>query len=162
MFYIYLFVGIVLFTAVLAGLSSAPYVPMRKKDLARFLDIADIKKGDIVYDLGCGDGRVLMSAKKMGAKAIGLELAALNYLYCKIFNRGVDIRFKNFFYEEYKDADIVYMFLSKKTHNFMGKILREQMKSGSKIICYVWSIDGWEPEKINKKEKSATFYLYIV
>ena len=78
MIYIYLFIGLASLTAVLAGFSSAPYVPMRKKDLARFLDIAEIKKGDVVYDLGCGDGRILMSAKKMGARAIGLEISMLN------------------------------------------------------------------------------------
>ena len=162
MAYIFLFLGLLTLSAVLAGLSSAPWVPIRKHDIARFLDIADIKLGDVVYDLGCGDGRILRAAKKKGAKPIGLEISILNYWYCKLFVRNVEIRFKNFFHEDFKDADIVYMFLSQKTHNVMGKILSKQMKSGTKIICYVWPIEGWKPVRINKKEGYPTLYLYKI
>ncbi|MBU4421713.1 methionine biosynthesis protein MetW [Candidatus Parcubacteria bacterium] len=158
MLYLLIIASILLFLSGFAGFLAAPYVPTRKKDVARFLELAQIKKGDIVYDLGCGDGRILKVAKKKGARAIGFELSVPNYLFCRL--RGIKMRFKNFFKADFKDADIVYMFLSKKAHNKMGKILQGQMKKGSKVICYVWPIEVLTPEKIDKLDGSPNMYLY--
>ncbi|MBU1179440.1 methionine biosynthesis protein MetW [Patescibacteria group bacterium] len=160
MIYLLVIASVLLFSAGIAGLLAAPYVPTRKKDVARFLELAQIKKGDIVYDLGCGDGRILKSAKSRGARVIGYELSILNYLLCRF--RGLEMRFKNFFKSNFEDADIVYMFLSKKAHNKMGKVLQSQMKKGSRIICYVWPIDGLKPETIDKLPSRPNLYLYRI
>ncbi len=141
---------------------AAPYVPTRKYDVERFLALAEIKTGDRVYDLGCGDGRISNAAAKRGAKAVGLEFSILNYLFCKIFRPRITTRFKNFFKADFSDADLVYMFLSKKTHNKMGEILRRRMKKGSRIITYVWSIDGFAATKIDKIPGRPNLYLYFL
>ncbi|PIR66793.1 MAG: hypothetical protein COU51_02155 [Parcubacteria group bacterium CG10_big_fil_rev_8_21_14_0_10_36_14] len=160
MLYFLIITSILLFSSGIAGFLAAPYVPTRKKDVERFLELAQVEKGDIIYDLGCGDGRILKAAKKKGARAIGYEFSILNYIFCRL--RGIEMRFKNFFKADFKDADIVYMFLSAKAHNKMGKILHSQMKKGSRIICYVWPIASFSPEKIDKIPGRSNLYLYRV
>lgn len=143
--------------------SAAPFVPTKKKDVNRFLALAEIKPGDRVYDLGCGDGRILAAAAKFGAKAIGLELPILNFWFCKIFRRNnVEMRFKNFFNADFSDADVVYMFLSPSAHNKMGEMLAKQMKPGSRIITYVWPIESLTPIRADKIPSRPDLYLYEI
>jgi SAM-dependent methyltransferase len=156
--YILFFLALIMLSVALA--SAAPFVPTKKKDIGRFLALAEIKAGERVYDLGCGDGRILAAAASRGAKAIGLELSILNYWFCRIFRRDIEMRFKNFFTTDFSDADLVYMFLSPKAHNKIGGILKKQMKTGSRIITYVWPIAGMAPEKINKSPGRPDLYLF--
>ncbi|MFH1193477.1 MAG: methionine biosynthesis protein MetW [bacterium] len=162
MIYILFIISILLFSAGIGGWLAAPYVPTRGRDIPRFLELAEIKKGDIVYDLGCGDGKILVAAASQGADARGFEISILNYLFCKIFRPQIKVNFKNFFKADFREADIVYMFLSPKAHKKMGEILRGQMKKGSKIIAYAWPIEGWEPEKINHAANRPDLYLYKI
>ena len=160
--YFLIVVAILLFSAGIAGYIAAPYVPTRKQDVLRFLRVAEIKKGDLVYDLGCGDGRIPQAAARSGAKAVGLEISILNYYFCKIFRRGFEVRFKNFFTADYREVDIVYMFLSQSAHNKMGEILRRQMKKGSKIITYVWPIEGMVPARVDRVADFPNIFLYVM
>ena len=159
--YLLLIISLLLIPSALAGLSAAPYVPTRKKDVARFLKLAKIEKGEIVYDLGCGDGRLLAAAAKEGARAIGYEMSLLNYLFCLFFRRGIKLKLQDFFKGDFHDADVVYMFLSQKAHNKMGKILTPQMKKGSRIICYVWPIEGMAAEMVDKEAGRPSMYVYV-
>lgn len=162
MIYILIVLSIFLFSAGIAGWIAAPYVPTRKRDVARFLELAKIKTGDVVYDLGCGDGRVLSAAAKQGVRAVGFEISILNYLFCKVFRRGIKVKFKNFFAANFSDADLVYMFLSQKAHNKMGEILKKQLRPGARIITYVWPIDGLVADKVNKTAGQPNLYLYKI
>ena len=161
MSYLFLILALLLIPSALAGLSAAPYVPTKKRDVARFLKLAEIKKGERVYDLGCGDGRLLSAAAKQGARAIGYEMSLLNYLFCLFFRQGIKIKLRNFFKGDFRDADVVYMFLSQKAHNKMEGILAQQMKKGSKIICYVWPMGSMAAEKIDKEPNRPDMYLYV-
>ncbi|KKP33109.1 MAG: hypothetical protein A2312_03715 [Candidatus Staskawiczbacteria bacterium RIFOXYB2_FULL_32_9] len=79
----YIFI-VLLFSAGYACWKGAPWVPTRKNDVERFLKLADIKPGQKFYDLGCGDGRLVIAAAKMGADATGFELSLAQYLHTKI------------------------------------------------------------------------------
>ncbi len=170
MIYLFGFLSLVAFSFVIA--SAAPYVPTRKRDVERFLALAEISaqggsalggKADyIFYDLGCGDGRIPDAAAKRGAKATGLEFSILNYLFCKIFRPRITTRFKNFFKADFSDADLVYMFLSQKAHNKMGEILARQMKPGARIITYVWPIDTRVATKIDQVPGQPNLFLYCL
>ena len=161
MAYVFLFILILMVPSAIAGFLAAPYVPTRKREIGRFLKLAEIKKGDIVYDLGCGDGRLLAAAAKQGARAIGYELSFLNYLFCKLFRRSAEIRLRNFFRGDFHDADVIYMFLSQRAHNKMGKILAGRLKPGARVICYAWPIEGWEAAKIDRQINRLGMFLYI-
>ncbi|MFA5133771.1 MAG: hypothetical protein WC459_03140 [Patescibacteria group bacterium] len=160
--YILLVLSILLFSAGIAGYIAAPYVPTRKKDVDRFLTLAELKRGDLFYDLGCGDGRIPKAAAEAGAKAVGFEISILNYYFCKIFRRGFEVKFKNFYTADYHTVDAVYMFLSQSAHNKMGEILRRQMKKGSKIITYVWPIEGMVPARVDRVADYPNLFLYVM
>lgn len=159
MIYLFGILSLIAFSFVVA--SAAPYVSTRKRDVERFLSLAEIKEGEKFYDLGCGDGRIPDAAAKAGAKAMGMEFSFLNYLFCKIFRPRITTRFQNFFKADFRDADLVYMFLSEKAHDKMGKILQSQMKKGSRIITYVWPIHGLTAIKINQVPGQPNLFLYI-
>lgn len=160
MIYLLIIASILLFSVGIVGFSAAPYVPTKRRDVKRFLLLAEIKAGERVYDLGCGDGKILTAAISCDAAAVGFELSFLNYLFCKLFRRPAEIRFANFFNADFSRADLIYMFLSQKAHNRMGEILQKRHKPGARIISYVWPISGFTPEKIDKMPGRPDLYLY--
>lgn len=158
----------VLFVAITSAWASkvAPWVPTRKADVKRFLQLASIKAGDKMYDLGCGDGRLTAAASKAGANAVGLEISLFPYFIAKVrgfFLKGkYAIKFKDFWKMDLSDADIVYFFLMPKIYPKLKQKLEKDLKKGTKVIAYVWPIDGWTPLEISKHDKKSNIYLYQV
>ncbi len=164
----YLIIFILLGSAFFASLSFAPWVPCRSRDLKRIFEVAELKSGDIFYDLGCGNGKVVLYAgKHFDVKAIGVELAPVMYITCilrNIFHRNKRVKFKlgNLFKEDISKADVVYVWgmPDKLKKKFKDKIKKEA-KSGMKLISYAFKIEGWEPIVVNKpSEKDVSIYLY--
>jgi len=148
---LYLIVMVLLISAAWAGLSAAPWVPLKRKDIARMVELAQIKTGDKVYDLGCGDGRLVFASARAGANAIGIEMFILVYLYAKtksFFVPGSRIIFGNFFRHDLSDADAIFVFLMIKAYPKLIKKLEQELKSGCKIIVYCWPIEQWRDKLI--------------
>ena len=124
-------------------MSFAPWVPSRGRDLKRIFKLADLKPGQIFYDLGCGNGKIVIyAANNYKVKAIGLEISLPLYLICKIrqfFNRGAELEFKlkNLFKENLAAADVIYLFGMPHVLNekFCLK-LKQELRPGTKIISY--------------------------
>src|ERR1035437_2669042 len=96
----------------------APWWRTSKKVARAQCILASVKKGDLIYDLGSGDGTALMiAAKEFGARGIGIEIDLFRYLVSRIFlkvsgvSSSVKILRKNFFSQSIKDADIVFVYL---------------------------------------------------
>ena len=163
-----LFIFICGFSLIFSVLSFAPWVPSRGRDLKRIFKLADLKPGQIFYDLGCGSGQVVIyAANNFKAKAIGLEISLPFYLICRLrqaLNKQSDIefKFKNLYKENLALADAVYFFgiphaLNKK---FCLK-LKQELKPGTKIISYSFKLHDWAPKIIDKpSEKNLPIYLY--
>lgn len=157
---------IFLSTALYAGAKGAPWVPTHKKDVGRFLSLANIKAGEIVYDLGSGDGTLVLAAGKCGARAIGFEISLFPYLLSKARQlagglSNVSIRYKDFFSQNLSGADLVYVFLMPKCYRRLKEKLETQLKPGARVITYVWPVPGWRPVKVDKPTpRSITLYLY--
>ena len=161
------------FSLIFSVLSFAPWVPSRSRDLKRIFRLADLKPGQIFYDLGCGDGRMIIyAANNFKVKAVGLEISLLLYLVCKIrqaLNKQIkqgDIvfKFKNLFKENLAPADVVYLFGIPHVLNekFCSK-LKQELRPGTKIISYSFKLHDWEPKAIDKpNEKDLPVYLYII
>lgn len=151
-----------------AYLSFAPWVPSRKKDLIRIFKLADLKPGETFYDLGCGNGRlVVYAAENFPVKAIGLELAIPLYLICairKFFRRNKNLHFKlkNLFSEYLSDADVVYIFgMPDKLKTKLKEKLEIELKPGARVITYAFPFTDWAPVKIDKPtENDISIYLY--
>jgi len=166
LYYILFFIVIIILaTFAYAGLKGAPWVPTFKKDLSRFIKVADIKPGQTFYDLGCGDGRLLQVAAQQGAKAVGFEISVLPYVLAKIRcfnNKNIKIKYKNFFKTDLSEADVIYFFLMPEHYEKIKKQFKKQCRPGTRVIAYVWPFKDWEPEIIDKVKKQPALYVYKV
>lgn len=153
-----------------ATLKGAPYVPMRRFDVARLIEVADIQEGDVFYDLGCGDGRILEAAAYEGAKSIGYELATLPYLYSlwrarrvsKYDAGSIEVFYKDFWKANLTDADIVYAFQLPRINEEMKSKFENELRDGAKVITYVFRFKGWKPVRVQKEKDKGTIYVYEI
>lgn len=151
----------------IAGISFAPWVPTWQVDVDRALRLAQLKPGEVFYDLGCGDGKAVFAAAKLGAKATGIEIAWPLYLFClvkKVIQHQPLVKFKlgNLFNLDVSDADVVYIFGMPRTiqQKLRDKLERE-LKPGTRVLSYAFPIHGWEPITRDKPTpKQLSIYLY--
>lgn len=130
--------------------SDAPYVATKNQRIKKALKLANIKKGDIFYELGSGDGRVVIEAAKMGAVAFGIEqswirvwlsrwkaknIANAHFIHGDIFKRNLE------------HADIVYIFLLPKGVDKLKPKLKKELKKGSLVITQTFHFRNWRPYK---------------
>ncbi len=166
MYILLIFIIIILLTSAFASWKGAPWVPTWSADIDRIIKLADIKKGERFIDLGCGDGRLVQAAARAGAQAIGYEISLLPFLAAKIrqlFARdNYKIYFKNFWEVNLGDTNIVYVFLTKKAYPRLKQKFEKELKKGTKVITYVWPLDGWKNSTCERKDKQPNLYLYIV
>ncbi len=146
-------------------------IPSHKKGIAKALKLADIKPNERFYDLGCGDGRVLIEAvKKYNCHGIGYELMLPYYLLAKIriklsgLDEKIDLRFKNLFKADLENADVVFCFLTPGLMKKVGKLLENtKLKKGTRVVSYAFSIKGMEPvKKIGHGKENWNIYLYKI
>lgn len=159
---IFFIVIVFLITMILA--SAAPWLPTRRKDMARILALAKIKPDEIFYDLGCGDGRLITEAARAGAKATGFDISLMSFLMTRIRiiaeRSNAKARFKNFFRQDLSKADIVYLFLTPPAMPAVEKKLKTELKNGTRVISYAFSIPGLELITADKQPDRQTIYLY--
>ena len=144
----------------------APWVPTPYKTINKMLKLAKVKPGDIVYDLGSGDGRVIIeAARSFGAKAVGIEIDPLRFMWTKarIFLLGlsnnVNVLLGNFFNIDISDADVVTIYLLQGTNvKLIDKFIRE-LRPGTRIVSNTFTLP--ELKIINHDEKSK-IYVYII
>jgi len=152
-------------TFVYGSYKVAPWVPTWGSDLNRFLKLAEIKPSQVMYDLGCGDGRLICAASEKGACATGFEVSILPYLMALFrihtTQNKAKIKFKNFWDVNISDADIIYFFLMPKIYPAIKEKLDRELKPGAKVIAYTWPIKGWKARKIDKIKGKPNLYLYI-
>ena len=161
--------NLILLSALLSSISMAPFVPARTKDLGRIIKIAGLQKGEVFYDIGCGNGKVVLAAGAAGVRAIGIELSFLNYLSCvirKLFKKsaGVSFRFGNLYKYDLDGADVVYLFGTPSgiDSRLKNKLIKE-LKPRARVVSYVFEIKGWRPTAIDKPDKNrVAIYLYTI
>ena len=119
----------------------APWVPSSMKMVYRMLDLAELQPDDIVYDLGCGDGRlVLAAATRYNVKAVGIEIDPLRYLWCQFLTmllhqrKNIRIIFGNIYNQDYTQADVVMCYLLPEAlKNLEGKF-RQELPAGARVL----------------------------
>lgn len=122
-------------------IKGAPWIPTRMKKLREMLSLLDIRPDEVVYDLGCGDGRFMIKAvKKYKAKAVGIEINLLLYLWCQLLitilglRRRIKIRYGNFFNLDLSDADVVICYLLQETNDKLEDKLLKELKPTARVI----------------------------
>jgi SAM-dependent methyltransferase len=144
-----------------AGYDPAPMDKVRK-----MLNLAGVGPGDTVYDLGCGDGRILVTAARdYGAHAVGVEIDPLRFLFAwlaKLLSgqgRSIRLEYGNFFKKDISRATVVALFLYEPTNNRLKNKFARELKSGTRIVSYIWRIDGWQLVDFLPEDR---IYLYTI
>lgn len=155
-------------TAAWAGIRAAPWLPTRRKDIRRLFDLAELKAGETVYDLGCGDGRILtVAAGEYQAHAVGFEISLLPYLAGLIRRalspnrKNIKLRYADFYRASLKDADVIYCFLTPSAMQKLKTKFVHELKPGARVVSYTFSL-GDLPGVIRDKPepKLPTAYLF--
>lgn len=144
-----------------------PYVPTPAWAIHWMVKHVHLTDGLKVYDLGCGDGRVLRALKgvRPGIVAIGFELAWWPYLLAKWRSRKSDIilRRQSFYRANLYDADVIFCFLMTSLMPKVEGALRGQLRSGTTIISYAFPFPTWQPAEVvtnPKKPNGSKLYIY--
>jgi tRNA G37 N-methylase Trm5 len=150
-----------------------PYVPTPQEVVDRMLALAQVKKGDVVYDLGSGDGRIVITAaKKFGVKAVGFEIDPVRIKESRenIKKAGVghlvEIRQQDIRTVELSPASVLTMYLLPEVNLMIRPNILKQMKPGSRVVSHDFDMGDWKPLKTEYiKDGSSwdhTLYLWHV
>jgi len=158
--------SIITLSLIISGLKGSPYVPTKNKELKAIFEQVDLKKGDKLYDLGCGDGRAIRFAvKEFGVKGVGYDVNTFLIWYSRFlaFIKGlknIDFQVKNILSVDLKDANYIYIFLMPKLIKNLVPLFDSQLKKDAIVISHGFKIEGWEKKltKVIKHEPFPTYY----
>jgi SAM-dependent methyltransferase len=149
------------------------YLPTPQKVVDKMLELAEIKKGDVLYDLGCGDGRIVVTAaKKYGIKAIGFDIDPRRIKEARenVRQNGVEdlvtIRQADIFETDLREASVVTLYLLPELNVRLMPQL-QQLKRGSRIVSHDFDMRGAKPRKVitlpdEGQEEEHTIYVWAV
>jgi SAM-dependent methyltransferase len=129
------------------------YVPTPPNVVDRMLELARVTENDVVYDLGSGDGRIVIAAaKKYGTRGVGIEISPdlVKRARAKAVEEGVDnlVRFEvgDVLKADFRPATVVTLYLDIKFNGWLRPVLEVQLKPGTRIVSHDHAIPGWEPQ----------------
>jgi SAM-dependent methyltransferase len=151
--------------------SLAPYVPTPSDVVDRMLRLAKVGPRDVVYDLGCGDGRIVIAAaEKFGARGVGVDIDAnlINQAEANAKAAGVSGRVKFLVQDamtvDVSDATVVTLYLLSASNVKLRPILTRQLRRGARIVSHSFAMGDWEPEVVDtfrdENGTSRTLYLW--
>ncbi|MDO8425646.1 MAG: hypothetical protein Q7T01_04005 [bacterium] len=154
---------VTLVTFAYAGLRAAPWVPTRTGDVERFVRMARLRPGERFYDIGCGDGRLVSAAAHAGADAVGFECSLLPYAlsWLRPGARG-RVRYRDFWHQPLHDADVIYCWLMPGVYPKLKAKFERECRPGTRIVLYVWPMEGWAPHEVDIAEGSPKLYAYTL
>jgi SAM-dependent methyltransferase len=149
----------------------APYVPTPQEVVDRMLKLAGVSKGDVVYDLGCGDGRIpITAAKRFGATGVGVDIdpqriAEANANAKKEGVAGqVTFLLQDALTVDVSKATVVTLYLLSASNLKLRPILTKQLKPGARIVSHSFSMGDWKADSVDTFVDSAgntrTLYLW--
>jgi precorrin-6B methylase 2 len=143
-----------------------PSRPTRPERIRHALKLVNLQPGETLYDLGAGDGRVLLiAAREFGAKAVGIEVGpiqcALIWLRIVAGGFGDKIRLKwgNYFHADLSQADVVYIYATSREIMRLASHLQRQMKSGSRVVSISADFPEWEPAEFNEEDLIFVYHM---
>ena len=151
------------------------FVPTPNEVVDKMLELAEVKKGDVVYDLGCGDGRIVVAAaKKYGVKAVGFDIdpqrvkEALENVKANKVEDLVTIKQADIFTLDLREASVITLYLLPSLNVKLMPQL-EKLKPGSRIVSHDFDMRGAKPlttvkitAKTNDYEREHTVYKWVV
>ncbi|WP_114782789.1 class I SAM-dependent methyltransferase [Botryobacter ruber] len=145
-----------------------PYVPTSRAVVDAMLKLANVTQDDVLYDLGCGDGRIVITAaKKYGATGTGVDIDPQRIHEANENARTEEVTDKvkfvegNLFEMDLSDATVVTMYLLPSVNLKLRPRLLEQLKPGTRIVSHAFDMGDWEPEQ-TVLVNGSTIYLWTI
>ncbi len=143
-----------------------PWVPARRERIRRALQLANLRPGETLYDLGAGDGRALLiAAEEFGAQAVGIEIGPMQCLWGRLkclfsgSRHRVRLRCGNFYRADLSAADVVFVYLlSAQTARLAGKLKRE-LHPGARVVSLAADFPAWQPAAVDREN---LIFLYVM
>lgn len=158
----------ILTSVLFSTFTEAPFVPTGRRDMRRILDIAHIKEGEVFYDLGSGDGRLVIAAAKRGATAVGFERAwpLVVWSNLKVAVLGLKNQAKvkrgNFLKEDFGRADIIFCYLMPGAMKALKLKFETELKLGARVFSRAFAVPGWQPVVVHRFGRfSPPVYEYV-
>ncbi len=151
--------------------SLAPFVPTPQEVVERMLTLAAVTSRDVVYDLGCGDGRIVITAaKKHGARGVGVDYdpERIKESLANARKAGVDrlvtFKLQDAMTVDVSRATVVTLYLLSSSNLKLRPVLTKQLKPGARIVSHAFDMGDWEPSKVDRFDDqmgiSRTLYLW--
>lgn len=153
---LFIFVVFIIYSFTVGVVFGAPYLPTLESQRRTALELLDLKPGQTLYDLGCGDGRMLRSAAQAGLNAVGYELSPILVLIARVVNfryrKQVKVIMGDYWRADWSQADGIFVFLLDK---YMGKFDHrvEGLGKPIKVASYTFQI----PDKKPTVKRNAVF-----
>jgi ubiquinone/menaquinone biosynthesis C-methylase UbiE len=150
--------------------SLAPYVVSPQAIVDRMLEMADLKPSETLYDLGSGDGRILITAvQRFRAKAVGVEISdsLVDSATDRILKLGLQnsarVIHADFMQVDLSPADVVTIYLATDSNEILRPNLEKYLKKGARVVSHDYAVTGWKPKLVDKDVPEArghVIYLY--
>lgn len=146
------------------------YIPTPKPIVHQMLHLARLRRGETLYDLGAGDGRVLIeAARRFGARPVGIEIdpARVNRIKERLRSTGVEAEVvqSDFMDIDLSEADVITIYLSESVNAKLAPKLNRELKAGARVVSLDYTLPGWSLEKEIDVESGGVrrkLYLYMV
>jgi cyclopropane fatty-acyl-phospholipid synthase-like methyltransferase len=134
-----------------------PFVPTPPEVVDRMLEMARVKSGDLIYDLGSGDGRIIIqAAKRYGVKGVGIEIdadlvqRAKDNAFREKVEHLVEFRLQDALTVDISPATVVTLYMLPEFNAKLRPIFEKQLKPGSRVVSHDFEIQGWVPDKVER------------
>ncbi|CAN5741342.1 hypothetical protein BH18ACI4_BH18ACI4_03180 [soil metagenome] len=146
-----------------------PYVPTPQSVVDAMLSLAAVNKNDVVYDLGCGDGRIVITAaKKYGARGVGIDIdpERIKEANANAKQAGVSDRVKfieqDLFQTDFQEASVVTLYLLPNINLKLRPKLLSELKAGARVVSHAFDMGDWKPDKTESVDGDRTIYFWII
>ena len=152
------------------GRSLAPFVPTPNDVVNRMLTLAGVTENDVVYDIGCGDGRIVIAAARdFGARGVGIDIDPQRIAEANANAEQAGVQHLVEFIEQdamesdVSDATVVTLYLLSSSNARLRPILTRQLRSGARIVSHAFSMGDWDPDRVDRFEdaRGSTRTLYL-
>jgi SAM-dependent methyltransferase len=145
-----------------------PYVPTPQPIVDKMLDLAKVGKNDVLYDLGCGDGRIVITAaKERGARGTGIDINPVRIKEAKQnakeagVSDKVDFKVADLFKSDFSKATVVTLYLLPDINVKLRPQLWKQLKVGTRVVSHDFDMGDWKPEKVERIGGKTLYYWTI-
>jgi hypothetical protein len=150
---------LILLWILVPALYGLPPVPTKPERIRKALHLVNLQPNEILYDLGAGDGRVLLiAARDFGAKAVGIEAGPIQCALIWLrtlasgFGSQIKVKWQNFYKADLHDADVVFVYATSKEVTKLAPHLEKQLKKGTRLVSISADFPEWEPSRMDEYE----------